>query len=66
MRETFGDMVVTEAVRRMAEVTGSAIRGGQQSYTRQGGLLLASVAGSQAVASPVSASRHTFFGEVVR
>lgn len=67
LRENFGDLVVTEAVRRLAEATGTSVRDGSQSYTKKGGFLLpAAVAVTPAAASPVSASRHTFFGEIIR
>lgn len=66
LRESFGNMVVTKAVDRLASATGSSIRGGTQAYTRAGGLVLPSVAAPSAHAAQVSGSRHTFFGEIVR
>lgn len=68
LRETFGGMVVTEAVRRLADSTGRSIRNGIQGYTKTGGILLptAAAVASPAIASPVSGSSHTFFGKIVR
>jgi hypothetical protein len=67
LRETFGDLVVTEAVRRLSESTGKSVREGQQSYTRTGAFILPTVAGTTpAMASPVSATKHTFFGKIVK
>lgn len=66
LRESLGSMVVTEAVDRLARETGASIRGGKQSYSRVGGLVLPSVATPSARAADVPASRHTFFGEVIR
>jgi hypothetical protein len=67
LRETFGDLVVTEAVRRLSEATGKSVREGLQSYTRTGALILPTATGSTpAMASPVSATKHTFFGKIVK
>jgi hypothetical protein len=65
LREQFGDRVVTKAVDRIAESTGSAIASGSQSYSRRGGILLPTAAASIAAVSPVAASTHTFFGDPV-
>lgn len=67
LRETFGDLVVTEAVRRLSEATGKSVREGQQSYARTGAFILPSATvATPAMASPVNATRHTFFGRIVR
>ncbi|TJV17984.1 nucleotidyltransferase [Mesorhizobium sp.] len=63
LREQFGDLVVTKAVDRIAEATGSAIISGNQAYTRKGGILMPTIAAATvATVSPVAASKHTFFG----
>ncbi|MHC5234404.1 nucleotidyltransferase domain-containing protein [Brucella sp. LJL56] len=67
LRETFGDLVVTEAVRRLSEATGKSVRESQQSYTRTGAFILPTATGaSPAMASPVSATKHTFFGKIIK
>lgn len=72
LKRLFGDYVVTDSIRRMAKATGSSIQGATQSYTKKGGLLVPTVvASTPAVAaskiiSPVSATRHGFYGDPVK
>jgi len=67
LRETFGDLVVTEAVRKLSEATGKSVRETRQSYTRTGAFILPTAIGaSPAMASSVSATKHTFFGKIIR
>ncbi|MGO7554295.1 MULTISPECIES: nucleotidyltransferase domain-containing protein [Rhizobium] len=71
LRQLFGDYVVTEAIRKLAQDNGDAVRGATQSYTKTGGILLPASAvatpalASPKTASPISASRHDFFGDPV-
>lgn len=71
LRGLFGDLVVTEAIRKTAQELGGNIQQGNQGYTRKGGILVpaaaaaSTVAVSRAAAAPVSGSRHTFFGDPV-
>jgi len=71
-RQFFGDYVVNEAIRKIAQETAGAVKQASQSYTRAGGILVPSAAAAapalvvpKAVAAPVVASRHVFFGEAV-
>ncbi|WP_234186743.1 nucleotidyltransferase [Shinella sp. NM-101] len=72
LRQLFGDYVVNEAIRKIAQETGGAVKQASQSYTRAGGILVPSTAAaaptlitSKAAAAPVAASRHDFFGDAV-
>ncbi|MFC0810400.1 nucleotidyltransferase, partial [Ensifer sp. P24N7] len=72
LRRLFGDYVVNEAIRNIAQETGDAVKQANQSYTRAGGILVPVAAAAtpvlvapKAAASPIAASRHDFFGDPV-
>lgn len=65
LRDVFGDRVVSKAVDNMVLETRRAADRGSQSYTKRGSIIIpgASAAVSPALASPVKASPHTYFGD---
>lgn len=66
LRGMFGDLVVTKAADRLADELGAAVRGGSQSYTPKGGIILPASAGiaapsvARAATPPV---KHNFYGK---